>query len=520
LNVSGVLDIQPDHWEFRKFEGSHADGTFYTAGRSWRAPDGKEHVQVAIAGRSVPLDDDLRAALVGTRREEWQRTWTTFSPEGRIDFDGTLSLRPEDGKELVPEIELTVLPRGCRVTPRFFAYALDDLRGRIHYEKGTIDLENISARHGASRMSIDRGIVKLKPGGGFLADMLDLHGDPLVTDADFIAALPPALQRGVAALAIQGPLAVRTRLYIDSQPGSDPPRIYWDGSAALRDVTVHAGVALEHISGTVAMRGWHDGHNIDGAEGNLDIRELTLFNQPIRNLRGEILITPQEPDVLRLPGLLAEYFGGQLYGPVRIELGPRPRYRLNLTAAQVKLEEFGRHNFNNTELNGQAVARIYLEGEGGELSGLKGNGRIDVPQGRMYKLPLLLDLLKFLGLRLPDRTFFEEAHVVFDIEGMRAHVKQLELYGNAISLRGSGDTNLDGSDLAFSFNVDWARLGQVLPEGVREVPREISNQLFRIDMHGKVGDVHFREVPVPILFTPIKKMFAGDDDERPAPAKH
>jgi hypothetical protein len=146
------------------------------------------------------------------------------------------------------------------------------------------------------------------------------------------------------------------------------------------------------------------------------------------------------------------------------------------------------------------------------LSGLKGNGRIDVPQGRMYKLPLLLDLLKFLGLRLPDRTGFEEAHVVFDIEGMRAHVKQLELYGNAISLRGSGDTNIDGSDLAFAFNVDWARLGQVLPEGVREVPREISNQLFRIDMRGQVGDVHFREVPVPLLMGPLRKMFTGDDD--------
>jgi hypothetical protein len=520
FNVSGTLEILPDHWEFRQFQGTHADGTFYTAGRSWRAADGREHVQVAIAGRGVPLDDDLRAALVGTRHEDWQRAWLTFSPEGQIDFDGTLNLAPEDGKELVPEIVLTVLPRGCRVTPRFFAYTLDDLRGRVHYEKGTIDLVAISARHGATRVTLDRGLVQLKPGGGFIADLVNLHGDGLVTDAAFIAALPPTLQRGVAALAIQGPLEVRTRLYIDAPPGTEPPRIYWDGSALLHDATVHAGVALEHVTGVVAVRGWHDGHNIDGAEGNLDIREMTVFNQPIRNLRGEILIAPDEPDVLRFPGLYADYFGGQLYGPVRIELGPRPRYRLNLTAAQVKLEEFGRHNFNNTELNGMAVARVYLEGEGGELSGLKGNGRIDVPQGRMYKLPLLLDLLKFLGLRLPDRTFFEEAHVVFDIEGMRAHVKQLELYGNAISLRGSGDANIDGSDLAFAFNVDWARLGQVLPEGVREVPREISNQLFRIDMRGKVGDVHFREVPVPLLLTPIKKMLAGDDDGQWAPAKH
>jgi hypothetical protein len=132
----------------------------------------------------------------------------------------------------------------------------------------------------------------------------------------------------------------------------------------------------------------------------------------------------------------------------------------------------------------------------------------------MYNLPLLLDLLKFLGLRLPDRTAFEEAHVVFDIDGPRAHVKQLELYGNAISLRGSGDANIDGSDLAFAFFLDWARLGQVLPAGVRELPREVSNQLFRIDMRGKVGDLHFREVPVPLLLGPIKKVLGGEDEGR------
>jgi hypothetical protein len=509
--VSGVLDIRPDHWEFRKFEGSRGDGKFFTAGRSWRGADG-EHVEVAIAGRGVRLDADLLAALVAEKREEWQRVWATFKPEGQIDFDGTVGLAPAEGAEPAPDIELTVLPRGCRVTPRFFPYALGDLRGRVHYEKGTVELENVSAWHNATHVSLDRAIVHLKPGGGFKADLLYLHGSPLVTDGDFIAALPEGLRKAVAALAVQGPLEVQTRLYIDAPPGTDPPRIYWDGSAAARDATLNAGVTLEHVTGTVAARGWHDGHHIDGATGNLDVRELTIFNQPIHNLRGQLVVTEEEPDVLRFPGLMAEYFGGQVYGPLRIELGPRPRYRLNLTAAEVKLEEFGRHNFNNTELNGLAVARVYLEGEGGELSGLKGNGRIDVPQGRMYKLPLLLDLLKFLGLRLPDRTFFEEAHVVFDIDGPRAHVKQLELYGNAISLRGSGDANIDGSDLAFAFNVDWARLGQVLPEGVREVPREISNQLFRIDMRGKVGDVRFREVPVPLLMGPLKRVFARDDD--------
>jgi hypothetical protein len=518
-DVEGVLDIRPDHWEFRHFKGRHGNGTFYTAGRSQLEADGKEHVEVAIAGRDVQLDDDLKKAL----HEDLKRVWATFDPAGPIEFDGTIRIVPDQGEKAVPDISLTVKPLGCRVTPQFFGYTLNDLKGIIRYEKGTVELVNVAASHGLTKVELDHGIVQLSPEGGFRADLVYLHADPLVTDADFLAALQrtPALQKAIGALAVDGGLSVQTRLYIDKAGGTEQPRIYWDGSAVLRDATLHTGVKLEHVTGAVALRGWHNGQHIESAAGNLDVRNLTLFNQPITELKGQILISEDEPEVLKFPGLLARYFGGQIYGPLRLEFGSKLRYRLDLAASQVELEQFGKRNFNNTDLSGRAVAQIYLEGEGGELSGLKGNGRIDVPNGKMYNLPLLLDLLKFLGLRLPDRTAFEEAHVVFDIEGLRAHVKQLELYGNAISLRGSGDANIDGSDLAFVFYLDWARLGQVLPAGVREVPREISNQLFRIDMRGKVGDLHFREEPVPLILSPLRKMFAGDDDWRwnDAPAK-
>jgi len=53
---------------------------------------------------------------------------------------------------------------------------------------------------------------------------------------------------------------------------------------------------------------------------------------------------------------------------------------------------------------------------------------VDVPNGKMYRLPLLLDLLKWLGLRLPDRTAFEQAHVTFAIDGDRAQINQLDLF--------------------------------------------------------------------------------------------
>ena len=46
-------------------------------------------------------------------------------------------------------------------------------------------------------------------------------------------------------------------------------------------------------------------------------------------------------------------------------------------------------------------------------------GTIEVRNGKLYKLPLLLDLLKWLGLRQPDRTAFEDVRVRFGIDGDR-----------------------------------------------------------------------------------------------------
>ena len=45
----------------------------------------------------------------------------------------------------------------------------------------------------------------------------------------------------------------------------------------------------------------------------------------------------------------------------------------------------------------------------------------------------------------------------------------------------SGGLNLD-------FNADWGRLAEVLPAGVNEIPRAMSDQLPKIKMRGTVGD--------------------------------
>src|SRR5205807_6600645 len=181
-----------------------------------------------------------------------------------------------------------------------------------------------------------------------------------------------------------------------------------------------------------------------------------------------------------------------------------------LTASQIQLEQFGRHNIGpKQELAGIAAGRLHLQGHGDGVKDLEGNGSIDIPYTavtRLLNLPFLFDLLKFLGLRWPDRTAFEEAHAAFAIHGNRVQVSKLEMLGNVVSVYGKGEVNLDGTELELDMYPSWGRAEQMLPSAVRGIPSAISKQLLKIEVRGRLGgnegDLKFSKRPVPGLIDP------------------
>jgi hypothetical protein len=452
-NVTGTLEIQPNYWEFHDFRGTHDGGEFHGRGRSFPTPEG-DRAEVFLDGANLRLGDELKAAL----DEELQRTWTKFHPTGRVDFTARIEIPADSSKPHKPEVELDVRARGCSIRPDFFKYAIRDLTGKVRYTKRWVMLDDMQGRHGESVLALKEGLVFLKEGGGVWAQLGRLQGTPLVPDDEFLKALPDCLTKACNSLQWRDPAQLDTKLVIDTRPDHAQPVIYWDGSATFQNAVLKTGVDLTDVSGTVACLGLHDGRRLQGLVGNIALDQATMFKQPLRAIHSRLEVTKEEPDVLKLPGLYAQFCGGEVYGPIRVELGSTVRYELNLTASRVKLEEFARQNPGlKSELSGEATAQLYLSGRGENPDELKGNGRIDVPKGKIENLPPLVNLLKFLALRLPDRTAFEEAHAEFEIQGQRARVMRLDLFGNAISLRGQGDLRLDGGDLNLDFNADWAR---------------------------------------------------------------
>jgi hypothetical protein len=182
-----------------------------------------------------------------------------------------------------------------------------------------------------------------------------------------------------------------------------------------------------------------------------------------------------------------------------------------LSAGGVRLDELAR-NLNlgtGAELRGLADGRVRLESALDPATGraaLAGVGQIDVPTGRMYKLGVLLPLLKLLKLQAPDETAFEAAHAAFQLSGDKVTVTSLDLIGSAVSLGGSGELSLaESHDARFEFYTVWSQsLRRWLTTPFGDVTSFLSGSLFRIDLVRTGGQTSYTPHMLPAVTDPLR----------------
>lgn len=533
--VTGELDVTTEagvaRWEARQLRGFHQGAEVQVEARSVPAggrldqwPTAKLRtpahpsvglapvrtvgaVQVRLHGTNVPVDADLEAAIAPEAvpaRRPLQKAWQTMNPSGRLNFAAEVVDLPD----LPNAIAVGVAVSGCRLQPRFFELPLDGLEGTVHFSQGRVDLLDVKASHAPGRISLPGAAVFLKPAGGFQARLDKLLVTDMPATAAFVQALPPPLRKIVEAIRLGGTFNATTKLVIETDEKDGPPTVWWEGGLGLRDGRVDLGVEVSGITGQFSSSGKHNGQKLDVAYGNVLLEQATILRQPLRQLRGTFEMTPDQPDRLQLRHFNGSLFGGTVAAEGHVRFAPAFGYKLRLTALQLDLEQFGRHNFPaaGAELQGQATADLHLVGDGVNLSDLRGNGRIDVPNGRIYRLPVMLDLLRTISLRVPDQTAFDKASVTFALEGPRMVVEDLKLSGYPVSLRGEGTANLDGSNVALDISGDW---GKFLPPGLSVVPRWFGDQLFQIKVRGKIDQLRYEKELIPGMMAPLKQAIGG-----------
>jgi hypothetical protein len=496
--------------KFNDIRAAYAGARVEVEGQARPTEDGTR-VDLVIRGQSLPLDETLAAAFANPRMR-LQPMWEMFRPTGRFDFTAEVA---HTDKHLAPaEYDIRVRHTGAIIRPTFFPLELADLTGSFRLTRGRVEVSRYTARHGPTRFDFGGGTVWFGE-GWHRADVHGLRAEPLPVDDAVVAALPPALQSVFHALQPAGSLSVDVdHLVIDHPPDlpgpPQPPVLYWNGRLTFADMALHTGVAWTGVTGTIATEGRYRGQLLDGVKGHVALDRATVFGQPLAGLDASAWVPPEHPHELQLRLARGQLFGGQLSGEMHVAFGAGLQYELDLKAINLKLEEAAKHNHigGNAQMSGLAKAELYLTGTGYGMDELGGGGNVHVPSGKLYNLPLVLDLLKVVtALHAPDGTAFEEAHAEFKIHGKRVQVTRLDLLGNAVSLGGKGEVDVDGSNMLMDFYAVWGHFAQMLPPGLREVPPWLSKNLLLIEARGKLGGpLTVRSKPVPMLVDPVRQL--------------
>ncbi len=422
-----------------------------------------------------------------------------FGPNDEVWANlGGLKLRP-----LVPDADfLTALPGRLRT-------GVEELKPR-----------------GPMELLVKHAVVKVPPatakpatasstplspqGGGVGGTALRPAGAILIPNP-----VPPREEKSKTAVRGQAPtLAV--------PPPTDPdPVVYWNAELKLAGAGFDTGLEWTDVHGAIASVGLYDGTHLGAVLGNAWFDQATIAKQPVTAAKLTFRVRPQELNphrpgqyaapVVEFPDLTGTLYGGTLGGEARVVLDEQTRYRVWLTASGVKLDELARECKlgGGGELRGLAQGKVLIENQPDPKTGLltlTGAGQIDVPNGRMYNLPVLMPLLKLLKLQAPDQSAFEEAHAVFDLRGDRIKVSQLDLIGTAVSLGGSGELDTAGEDVRFEFYTIWSQaLKRWLSTPYGDVTSFLSGSLFKIEMvRQRDGEMDYRPHMLPVVTDPVR----------------
>ncbi|MBM3979076.1 MAG: DUF748 domain-containing protein [Planctomycetes bacterium] len=554
LRPGEPVRVLPDRDEavFDSFTAVHGGAPLWMHGARRPHPNGRDRtIALHIGGNNVPLDNDLRAALTVAKLDD---IWATLNPRGALTFGADVEVLERAGTAGAPapafdpatDLKLTFSFSGPTITPKFFRYEMTDVAGWLEYKSDRLEVAHLAARHGPTRVKVAAAEVRFYPGGAVWANIGGLEMKPLIPDAALKKALPGKLGPALDELQLKGGAELNVKHMVVMQPpdevaaaGRKPPEVqqikgfapparaeapdpvvYWDAELKLFGASLDTGVPWEDVFGSVACRGRYEGTHLGAMRGSVWLDRAVISRMPVSAARCAVKADAQQPDparpgqflptTLQLLNVTGDLFRGTLGGQARVVLTDPTRYEVWVTVTDANLEEVARHYKlgSDADLKGIAQAQLLIYNKADPKTGklaVEGTGKIDVPSGRMYNLPVLLDLVKVLKLQTPDKTAFEQAHAVFRIHGDRVKVDQIDLIGKAVCVGGSGEVDMTGEHVKFEFYTVWSQvLKQMRDTPAGDLTAFLSKNLFTIKLVRENGELKYKPEPVPLVTEPAK----------------
>lgn len=524
--IQGTVVWDDSGWTFQKLAGRNDSG--YVEGEgSWKAAtNGGGELVLNLIGTDIPLEDELRDALTPGAR----RLWSDLRPRGSLDH-----LKVDIGySSATRQLQLDVWAqkwkrrtgdegRSVALHPVWFPYRLDEVTGAIHLHDGQVVLQNVTAIHNDTEITAAGG-CRFDQEGGWNIQLTNLIADRLRVDRDLLAALPAGLGKAITRLNLQGAVALRGRLDLAGVAGSGwKPAARWDLVVDLENGGLRSTVQVDHVHGELQLQGSSNHHGFL-SHGELNVDSLVFKDVQLTQIRGPLRIDPNRvvfgaaasqgrPD--QTPrSLTAQVFGGLLSTDASIDFEGDLPFRLQMRLEHGDLARIAQElAWKNPNVRGTANAVVDLRGTPQGPHSWRGTGFVRLFEADIYEIPVMLALLKLVSIRRPDTTAFTSSDIDFRIQGEDIYLDRINFNGDAVSLKGHGEMNLD-RQIALQF---YTLVGQteLRPPALRALLRTASRQLLLIHVTGTLDEPQLTRDPLPLLKETLEQVFP-ELAERPA----
>jgi hypothetical protein len=513
-NIQGQVEMQDGVWWSNDLEGTNGTGNITCQARLEPTPAGAQ-LRLDFDGRRIALEDELRDSL----SEPVRAVWNDLRPRGSVDLSVHVRYIAAEHK---PDIQVRVrnFPEDTSLEPVQFPYRLEGIRSSpgmpaLVYRDGEVRFQNLHAVHGSSEISAS-GYCRFDRGAWWL-HFDRITADRLRVNSDLLTALPPGLKQVVAQLRPTGPINVDGAFDLIRDGPDLPVRTGWNVEFNLVQSTIHAGPLLENVNGAIRLRGQHDGRQLRST-GELAIDSLSLKDFHFSEIRGPLQIDDRQvifgsqaetvPTDRPPRRVTAKLYGGTVTADLWVSLGDPSRYHVQATLADADLERFGREHLSGKQrLQGKAGVGLDLQGAGSGLYTMAGKGQIWLRDADIYELPFMVRLLSILSIRLPDKRGFTSSEADFQIAGEHIYLNRIEFSGDAISLLGKGEVNLDG-DVQTTLSAVFGRSDWQLPL-FKNMMGQASQQIMQIRVDGNLANLQIHREPFPVLNQALEQLQAG-----------
>jgi hypothetical protein len=507
-NVRGTLEMVDGNWLFRNLEGNNGASRVKGEGTLVATSAGNE-LLLHFRAAEVPLEEELRDALQPAMRQ----VWNVLKPRGVIDLVADMRYLEQTNQF---DVSVRAEPRMdvSSIEPVQFPYRLEKLQGVLTYQGGRVTLEHCRAEHGAMKVATT-GFCSFLPDGGWQLHLGGLTIDRLRVDRELMQAVPTRLRKVLADLNPSGPISLcGTFDMVRGGNPDEPVRSQWDTRLGLQQVGVDCGTRLDNIHGNVSLTGGFDGQNFY-SRGEFALDSLSYKDQQFTQILGPFWIDDQQallgswvgrrenriqagngqPETPLRP-LSAKIFGGNVYADAWVAFGAQPRYGIQASIVDADLTRCAREITGGHEnLRGRVQGAVELRGFGRTCHNLSGHGNFHLRDANIYELPAMISMLKILSIRAPDANAFSKSDIDFRVEGEHIYFEKLDFNGDAISLLGKGEMNLQGETrLTFTAVVGRAELGMPV---LRNIFTGASQQFMLIHVGGNLQNPDIRKEAFP-----------------------